>query len=173
LNTRRPPERNTTVIISCACDKHHAHERGTAGSLGAGALEFVVKSGVFELIQVECGGMANNTHRRVVVHQIAQKAVCQGYGATQQAVEYRQGKFCSHPKPHRMRCRADTGRAGRMVDGLHHQVDNLLAHIQHKERYAGLGEAQRHIPDGERRRHRPDHVKKPRYIAQGRKIPGK
>jgi hypothetical protein len=56
-----------------ALGQHLAHEHGAREGLAAGPLQLVVERTVFELVEVELGGMLHETDGRLVGEQVAEQ----------------------------------------------------------------------------------------------------
>ncbi len=140
-------EQHRDQVLRLAQD--HTHQCGAAGGLGAGAFQFVVKIGVFKLIQVERGCMADDPHGGIVVHQIAQQAVGQHNSAAQQIAQDSENQFEAYPEPNvEMPPLIDCQLALLvLLDHCYDLVDNFLAYVQGQQGHGGLYQAEQNIPD--------------------------
>ena len=143
-----PPASSTSVTTVLALAQHLAHEHGAGEGLAAGALQLVVEGAVFELVQVELGGVLHEADGRLVGEQVAEQRVEQGHAAAQGIGQQHQAKLQRHQREHGRELRAAA--AGSLAEG-HHVINNQLAHVEHGQRQKRPHQAQRNVGQGQRR----------------------
>ena len=107
--------------------EHLRHEDGAARCLTAGAFELVIKGGVFKLVEVQPGGVANQVYRGAVGEEVAQQAVQQRNAPVEQVGSDGQGKLQPDQEPEIIRIGYIS------VDQADHFIDDLFADIKGDE----------------------------------------
>jgi hypothetical protein len=148
-----------------------AHERHPPRRLAAGALQPVLRLGVLEVLEVECGGVLHELHARHVREALAEQRVDERDDAPEDVGEHGERELDGEqqeqpveqptlPPPGERRRRAGRARAG------HHLVDDQLADVERGHRQHRAHEAQGEGGDREGAARPPDEAEEGRHVAQ-------
>jgi len=141
-----------------------AHEHGAGEGLAAGALELVVEGAVFELVEVEAGGVLHEADGGLVGEQVAEQRVEQGHAAAQGIGEEHEAELEAHEGEHGRELARGSGQLG---EG-HHVVDNQAADVERGQRQKRAQQAQHEVGGGQRGAGGPDEFQEGGQVAQGR-----
>ncbi len=147
--------------------KKRSEQPEPAGGLAAGTLEFVVKHRVFELRQVEPGGVLHEFYADAIGEAIAEQAVAEGVGSAEEVAGDGQSEFERNQLP-------DAGQiAGSPRNPAHHGVNDEFGDPEHSQRQE---RPQKPENDGRQNQGRagiPHHAQQGSHIPQRRSWSGR
>jgi len=138
-----------------------AHQVHPAHGLAPCPVQFVLQVGVFEILQVQLGGVFHQAHAGDVGEQLRQQGIGVADHAAKQVRGHRQAELereqaqqgIEQATGQRL---AERREAGIMLAELHGGIDDQLAYVQHRHRQQRADHAQAEAGQGQPRARLPD-----------------